>query len=245
MKLCVFGSSGRMGRLLLEEAGDSVIACYDVVPPGMKADVPLPEEVDVVLDFSLPSAWNDLDRLLSPSSAALVTGTTGLGYHEKEMLAGWVKERAVFASSNMSIGIYALGKLLSTAAEMLAGDFDLEIVECHHSGKIDSPSGTAITLAEIWENSGGGSSRRMFGRSGAAGPRSPGETGIHSLRGGDVVGDHQLYLLGKGERLLLSHSATGRRTFAAGALKAAEYLKGKAPGIYTMDDLMRRNWSGK
>jgi 4-hydroxy-tetrahydrodipicolinate reductase len=239
MKLCVFGSEGRMGRLVRDEAGDSVIACYDVIPPGRKADIPIPDEVDVVIDFSLPSAWKDLDRLLFPSSAALVTGTTGLGFIEKEMLAGWAKKRAVFVSSNMSIGIYVLGKLLESAAEMLAGDFDLEIVECHHSGKVDSPSGTALTLFDIWEKNGGGR-RKMLGRSGPAGPRSSDETGIHSLRGGDVTGDHQLYLLGKGERLLLSHSATGRRTFAAGALKAAEYVNGKAPGIYTMDDLVGR-----
>jgi len=244
MKLCIFGSEGRMGRLLREEAGDSVIACYDVVPPGTGVDVPLPEEIDVVIDFSLPSAWKDLDRLLSGSSAALVTGTTGLGFHEMEMLAGWAKVRAVFTSSNMSIGIYVLGKLLAYAGEMLAEDFDLEIVECHHSGKIDSPSGTALTLAGIWENCGGGG-QRMLGRSGAAGPRLPGETGIHSLRGGDVVGDHHLHLLGKGERLALSHSATGRRTFTAGALKAAEYINGKAPGIYTMDDLMQRGGIGE
>ncbi len=242
MKLCVFGSEGRMGRLLREEAGDSVIACYDVLPPGTKVDVPLPEEIDVVLDFSLPSAWKDLDRLLSTSGAALVTGTTGLGTEEMEMLAEWSKVRAVFVSSNMSVGIYVLGKLLASAGEMLSEDFDLEIVECHHSGKVDSPSGTALTFAEIWENSGGGP-RRVFGRSGAAGPRSPGETGIHSMRGGDVAGDHQLHLLGKGERLTLSHSATGRRTFAAGALRAAEYINGKSPGIYTMDDLIQR--SGK
>ncbi|MCK5116420.1 MAG: 4-hydroxy-tetrahydrodipicolinate reductase [Candidatus Aegiribacteria sp.] len=240
MKLCVFGSEGRMGRLLREEAGDSVIACYDMLPPGTRIDVPLPEEVDVVLDFSLPSAWKDLDSLLSTSGAALVTGTTGMGTEEMEMLAKWSKVRAVFASSNMSVGIYVLGKLLAYAAEMLAGDFDLEIVECHHAEKVDSPSGTALTLAGIWEECGGGG-QKMFGRSGAAGPRSPGETGIHSLRGGDVAGDHQLHLLGKGERLTLSHSATGRRTFAAGALKAAEYINGKSPGIYTMDDLIRKS----
>ncbi len=244
MKLCVFGSEGRMGRLVREEAGDSVAACYDVIQPGTSVDVPLPEEIDVVLDFSLPSAWNDLDRLISPGSAALVTGTTGLSTREKEMLAGWAEKRAVFASSNMSVGIYVLGKLLASAGEMLAEDFNLEIIECHHSGKVDSPSGTALTLAGIWEKSGGGG-RRMLGRSGPAGPRSPDETGIHSLRGGDVAGDHHLHLLGKGERLLLSHSATSRRTFAAGALKAAQYVIGKAPGIYTMDDLMRRNESGK
>jgi len=238
MKLCLFGSEGKMGQLIREEAGDSVVACYDRIPPGLKTDTPIPEEVDVVIDFSLPSAWNDLDKLLSPSSASLVTGTTGLGYTEKEMLARWARDRAVFVSSNMSIGIYVLGKLLASAAKMLAGDFDLEIVECHHSKKVDSPSGTALTLFEIWEKSGGGG-RKVYGRSGQTGPRPSGEIGIHSLRGGDVVGDHQLYLLGKGERLLLSHSATGRRTFAAGALKAAEFVNDKPPGIYTMDDMMQ------
>ncbi len=238
MKLCVFGSEGRMGKLIMEEAGDSVIACYDIIPPGWNADIPIPDEVDVVLDFSLPSAWKDLDGLLSRSSAALVTGTTGLSVLQEKMLAGWSKQRAVFASSNMSIGIYVLGKLLAYAGEMLAGEYDLEIVECHHSGKIDSPSGTALTLAEIWERSSGGD-RRLFGRSGRTEPRTHEEIGIHSMRGGDVAGEHQLHLLGKGERLLLSHSASGRRTFARGALRAAEFISGKPPGLYSMDDLMQ------
>ncbi len=228
-----------MGKIICEEAGNSVIARYDVIPPGRKADIPVPDEVEVVLDFSTPSAWKDLDTLLASTSAALVTGTTGLGSRENEMLVGWAEQRAVFASSNMSIGIYVLGKLLEYAGGMLAEDFNLEIVECHHSGKVDSPSGTALTLFDIWKRSGGGS-RKILGRSGSVGPRSFEETGIHSLRGGDVAGDHQLHLLGEGERLLLAHSATGRRTFAIGALKAAEYISGKVPGIYTMDDLMKR-----
>jgi 4-hydroxy-tetrahydrodipicolinate reductase len=238
MKLCVFGSEGRMGRLIREEAGSSVVACYDVKPPGLGVDTPLPDGVDVVVDFSLPAAWADLDRLISPSSAALVTGTTGLNGHQREMLDSWSVKRAVFASSNMSIGIYVLGKLLARAGEMLGDDFDLEVVECHHSGKVDSPSGTALTLVNIWEES-VGKGTRTFGRSGASGPRSPEEIGIHSLRGGDVPGDHQLHLLGRGERLLLAHSATGRRTFAAGALRAAEFITGREPGLYTMDDLFR------
>jgi len=241
MKLCIFGSEGRMGKLIREEAGDSVIACYDVIPPGIGSYTPVPEAVDVVLDFSLPSAWKDLDRLLDTTSAALVTGTTGLGPSEKEMLISWSGERAVFSSSNMSIGIYVLGKLLATAGQMLAEDFDLEIVECHHAGKVDSPSGTALALNDIWKKNGGGN-RETLGRSGKTGPRPHDETGIHSIRGGDVAGDHQLHLLGKGERLLLAHMATGRSTFATGALKAAEFVIGKTPGLYSMDDLM--NGSG-
>lgn len=237
MKLCVFGSEGRMGRLIREAAGDSVAACYDAVPPGTPPDVPLPGEVEVVLDFSLPSAWTDLDRLLSGSRAALVTGTTGLGPSHRARLERWATERPVFASSNMSVGIYALGRLLKLAGKMLAEDFVLELVEIHHGSKVDSPSGTALSLVDIWEECTGGGSRTM-GRSGPTGPRKPDETGIHSLRGGDVTGEHQLHLLGAGERLGLTHIATGRMTFVRGALKAAEFLLGRPPGLYSMADMM-------
>lgn len=237
MKLCVFGSEGRMGRLIRREAGDAVAACYDLVPPGTPPDVPMPEDIDVVLDFSLPSAWKDLDGLLEGSRAALVTGTTGLGPPQKVMLEAWARGRAVFAASNMSVGIHVLGRLLDTAAGMLSGDFDLEVVEIHHGGKVDSPSGTALGLVDIWEDHAGAGSR-MTGRSGAVGPRRSDEIGIHSLRGGDVAGEHQLHLLGSGERLTLSHAASGRRTFALGALRAAAFVAGRPPGLYTMEDML-------
>lgn len=237
MKLCVFGSEGRMGKLVRQEAGNSVAACYDVVPPGTSPEVPLPLEVEVVMDFSLPSAWNDLDRLISESGAALVTGTTGLGPSHMAMLKKWASERPVFASSNMSVGVYVLGRLLKLAGKMLAEDFVLELVEIHHGNKVDSPSGTALSLVNIWEECTGGGSRTM-GRSGPEGPRKPDQTGIHSLRGGDVTGEHQLHLLGSGERLVLTHIATGRMTFVRGALKAAEFLRGREPGLYSMEDMM-------
>ncbi|MBN2587920.1 MAG: 4-hydroxy-tetrahydrodipicolinate reductase [Candidatus Fermentibacteraceae bacterium] len=237
MRLCVFGSEGRMGRLIRDEAGDSVVACYDRVPPGTPPEVRLPDDVDVILDFSLPSAWGDLDLLMSPSRAALVTGTTGLGPSHMEMLDRWAGERAVFASANMSRGIYVLGRLLELAGRMLSRDFSLEVVEIHHGGKVDSPSGTALKLADIWESFAGQGVRTM-GRSGSVGPRKPVEIGMHSLRGGDVAGEHQLHLLGEGERLVLTHMITGRRTLALGALRAAEFLIGKEPGLYSMDDLM-------
>lgn len=238
MKIAVFGSEGRMGLLVRQEAENSAVACYDSISPGLSVDVPLPPEVDVVVDFSIPEAWTDLDRLLSGTTAGLVTGTTGLTDDHLNLLTRWSDERPVFWASNMSRGIYVLGKLLGSAASMLSGDFDLEIVEYHHSGKVDSPSGTALTLLEHWIENGGGD-RPVHGRSGPAGPRGRDETGIHSVRGGDVAGDHQLHLLGDGERLLLAHSATGRRTFAVGALKAADFIKGKPPGLYSMDDMMQ------
>jgi len=226
-----------MGRLLQEETGTSVLACYDSRPPGLDADTPLPDGVEVVIDFSLPSAWSDLDRLLERrKDVALVTGTTGIGPEGEELLRKWALVRPVFRSANMSLGVFVLGRLLAEAAQLLGDDFDLEIVEFHHRGKVDSPSGTAIRLFEIWRDS-RNAAHMLNGRHGAAGPRTPDEIGMHSVRGGDVAGEHQLHLLGDGERLLLSHAATGRRTFALGALRAAQFIIGREPGIYGMEDL--------
>ncbi len=241
MKICIFGSEGRMGRAVAAEAGDSVVAKYDVTPPGTPPDVPLSGEVDVVIDFSIPSAWKDLDILLKGTGAALVTGTTGLEKEHMDLMEKWAVERPVFHSLNMSRGIHVLGKLLEVAAGMLGKDFSLEIVEIHHGGKVDSPSGTALELASAWEGV-MGPSRRIMGRHGAAGPRRKDELGFHSLRGGDVPGEHQLHLLGDGERLVLTHAATGRRTFALGALKAAGFVAGKPPGLYSMEDMMNREF---
>lgn len=235
-RIAVFGSEGRMGRLVREEAGASVLACYDSHPPGLGPDIPLPAGTEAVIDFSLPSAWGDLDRILRGNVTALVTGTTGIGQAEEAMLLRWAEVRPVFRAANMSLGIYVLGRLLAEAAGLLGDGFDLEIVEFHHRGKMDSPSGTALSLLDIWRDSGGGASM-VTGRSGAVGPRGSSETGMHSVRGGDVAGEHQLHLLGDGERLLLSHMATGRRTFALGALRAASFVSGREPGIYGMEDI--------
>jgi 4-hydroxy-tetrahydrodipicolinate reductase len=238
MKCALFGSLGRMGSLVRQEADGrlEIVAAYDTVPPALLADVPLPPDVDVVIDFSTPLAWKDLDRLLEPSGAMLVTGTTGLGPGEDELLTKWSTGRAVFRASNMSRGVYVMGKLLGMASQMLGEDFDLELVEIHHRHKEDSPSGTALELLEIWQERHQG--ELIHGRQGCIGPRRRGEIGVHSVRGGDVPGDHELHILGPGERLLLVHRATDRSTFASGAVMAAEWLAGRAPGLYGMRDMM-------
>ncbi len=241
MRICLFGSEGRMGKTILQEAGDSVIARYDKAPPASAAGDPLPEDTQVVIDFSSPSAWPDLDLILSSCGAALVTGTTGLQQQHMEMLRRWAEDRPVFHSSNMSIGVYVLGRLLRNAGEMLPDDFVMELVELHHAGKVDSPSGTALGLVDIWEQCREEAAERAFGRYGPVGPRDRSETGIHSVRGGDVAGEHQVHLIGTGERLVLTHIATGRRNFALGALKAAEFVLGKEPGLYGMEDLLKGN----
>lgn len=241
--IAVFGCEGRMGRLvssLIKNSSDlELCAGYDIFQNGLSADNPLPGQTDVVIDFSSPSAWEDLDRLLSGSAGvSLVSGTTGLEEKHREKLRKWSEKRAVFYSPNMSRGIFALGRLLEKAAEMLSDEgFDIEIVEIHHRGKLDNPSGTALHMAEIWREQ-AGSGNLLWGRHGRTAPRNPEDICMHAVRGGDVVGEHQVHLLGNGERLILSHQATSRNTFALGALAAARFVAGlKSPGFYVMEDL--------
>ncbi len=236
----LFGGEGRMGAALRGEAADygvRIAAVYDISPPGIPGGTSLPLDIDVVIDFSAASAFQDLDRLLAGRPAALVTGTTGLGPAEKRLLEKWSADRAVFHSPNMSLGVHLLSMLVCEAARLSAGRFDLEIVETHHRGKVDSPSGTALRLLEAWTAGSGSELLPVNGRAGRAGPRRPDEAGLHAVRGGDVAGDHEVHLLGDGERLCLSHRSSGRRTFAIGALRAAVFVAGRGPGLYGMDDL--------
>ena len=244
--LAVFGSSGRMGRMVAEEAEGRfrITALYDRRPPGKPPGGTLAEGTDVVVDFSLPDAWDDLAGLLAGSTAALVTGTTGLEELQMDMIRRWSRERAVFQSFNMSRGVYVLGRLLEGAGAMLGGSADLELVETHHRSKVDAPSGTALTLLEAWSRT-AGEGGRVFGRHGAAGPRPQGEVGVHSVRGGDVPGDHRVMLLCEGEILELSHRAIGRRTFALGALAAADLIIESPPGLYGMNELLASSPTGE
>lgn len=230
MKCAVFGALGRMGRLLTEEAplfSIEITAGLDRGSPPV-----LPAGTDIVLDFSSPDAWKDLDTVLDCSPAGLVSGTTGLGPDALSMLRRWSLERPVFHSPNMSTGVFVLNSLVRKARDMLGEGFDLEVVEIHHRNKEDSPSGTALSLIQ------GMPGHRVLGRNGFTGRRPRGDIGVHSLRGGDVPGEHQVHLMGDGERLCLTHSATGRRVFALGALRAALFLIGKPPGLYGMEDML-------
>lgn len=243
-RLVVFGGGGRMGRAVRDAAGPefeilSVIGRDE----GRSGGEPvLPSGCDVVIDFSVPEAFRDLDSLLEGGSAALVSGTTGLGPGERAMLEKWSRDRAVFHSPNMSFGVYLLSRLVFEAARISGDSYDLEIVEYHHRAKQDSPSGTALRLLEAWKAGTGKDLRITSGRSGTSLRRTGDEAGVFSVRGGDVAGDHEINLLGDGERLLLAHRSSGRRTFAIGALLAASSISGRPPGLYGMDDLVR--WRG-
>ncbi len=214
IKAALFGSRGRMGRLLAEGSFDGV----EFIQGFDSGDDPaLDPRVQVVVDFSLPLAWNDLNRLLGGNTVPLVSGTTGLEQAELELLHRWAEERPVFYSSNMSVGVFVLNRLAEKAQELLDDSWDRELIEFHHRGKLDRPSGTAKKLMENW----------------------PGNTPSHSIRGGDLAGEHQLHYMGTGERLILTHSASSRGVFAAGAVRAAVFIAGrKSPGLYGMEDML-------
>jgi len=228
-KVAIFGSEGRMGRLFASRA----LGKLEIVQTFDKGDsCKLNSSVEVVIDFSQASAWEDLNTLLTGTDAALVSGTTGTGVNESRYLEKWSSVRPVFYSSNMSIGIYVLGKLMRIATDMLGDSFDRELVEFHHRNKKDSPSGTALSLLKNWPG------RVVIGRNGDSGEREPGTAGVHSVRGGDVAGEHHLYFLGNGERLAISHTATDRIVFVHGAIRAAEFIAGRPSGLYGMEDML-------
>lgn len=227
--VAVFGAMGRMGKLI-QSGSFSDVKIVQTFDQG--DELVLKPEVRVVVDFSLPVAWHSLDLLLKTGDAALVSGTTGIGEDERALLNKWALNRPVFYSSNMSIGIHVMKKLLVQAEKILGDSFDIELIEFHHNRKIDSPSGTALSLLD------GIPGRRVHGREGASGPRAHGEVGVHSVRGGDVAGEHHIHFLGQGERLVISHAATDRRIFAQGALRAVEFIADMDPGLYGMEDML-------
>jgi 4-hydroxy-tetrahydrodipicolinate reductase len=238
MRIAVVGARGRMGRTiaaLAEAQGMDVAVAIDT---GDRLSVLATSGAEVVIDFSSPAATTELAEIAAGAGIAIVSGTTGLGDDAHAALARASAKIPVAWEPNMSVGVHVLGALVAQAVEMLGPDFDIEIVEAHHHLKADAPSGTALRIAEIARDARGGA-RFVNGREGRPGPRAPAEIGIHAVRGGDVIGDHTVLLLGAGERIELVHRASSRELFASGALRIARWIKGKAPGRYGMSDVLR------
>jgi 4-hydroxy-tetrahydrodipicolinate reductase len=239
-RVIITGSKGRMGKMLL--------ACLPQHP-----DLRLAGEVDqgddlgalisatdVVVDFSSHSATATIAKLCAQHHKAMVIGTTGHSTEDRSQMTALSSQIPMVLSSNFSTGVNTLFWLTRKAAEILGPGFDLEIVEMHHRHKRDAPSGTARTLAEILAEV-----RRQqldqvlrHGRQGIVGERTSSEIGLHSVRGGDVVGDHTVMFAGAGERLELTHKASSRETFANGALRAAHWVVTRKPGLYDMQDVL-------
>jgi 4-hydroxy-tetrahydrodipicolinate reductase len=239
-RIIITGAKGRMGQALAACAKN--FRALEIVAQIDRDDdlAGVISQGDAVVDFSLHSATPGLVELCAKNRKAIVIGTTGHSDAEKKSISHWQSAIPMVWASNFSTGVNTLFWLTRKAAEILGPDFDLEIVEMHHRLKKDAPSGTATTLAEILADV-----RKLqldkaarHGRAGIVGERTAAEIGIHSIRGGDVVGDHTVIFANAGERLELTHKASSRETFANGALRAALWVVKQKPGIYDMQDVL-------
>jgi len=259
LRLAIVGVRGRVGQTLVrlaaeqrmvvtravarEDVGRDLGELHGAGPSGVTVEGDVSALAsggfDVAVDFSAADAVPDLAEAVTSAKAALVSGTTGLGPEALLALDEASQRIAVLWEPNMSLGVHVLGRLVRQAVLAMGESFDIEIVEAHHARKIDAPSGTALRLAEIAREARSPNPTVLqHGRQGRPGPRAAREIGMHAVRGGDIVGDHSVHLLGMGERLELVHRATSRDVFAHGALRAAAWIKGKAPGRYSVAELL-------
>ncbi len=238
MRIAVVGARGRMGRTIVALAADRGIDVAIAIDAGDRMSALATSGADVAIDFSSPGATTELADVAAGAGIAIVSGTTGLGEEARAALDRASARVPVAWEPNMSVGVHVLGALVARAIAMLGPDFDIEIIEAHHRLKADAPSGTALRVAEIAREARGGA-RFVHGREGRPGARGAAEIGVHAVRGGDVVGDHSVYLLGAGERIELIHRASSRELFASGALRFARWIAGKTPGRYAMDDMLK------
>lgn len=239
-KIIITGSKGRMGRAIAACASQHPeIKIAGQIDQGddLRAVI---TKGDVVIDFSSHTATPDIAALCAKHKKALVIGTTGHTDTETFQIRKLESKIPIVWASNFSTGVNTLFWLTRKAAEILGPDYDLEIIEMHHRHKHDAPSGTAKTLAEILA-----AARKLrlseaarHGRSGITGERTQSEIGIHSIRGGDVVGDHTVVFASNGERVELTHKASSRDTFGNGALRAAQWVAKQLPGLYDMQDVL-------
>ncbi len=261
LRIAVPGAGGRMGRMIIHVIADSPglalgVATERAGSPAIGQDAGLlagtsplgvrvtatdsPLTADVLVDFTAPEATATLVRRAAEAGVAAVIGTTGLGETERAAIELAAREIPIVCAANMSLGVNVLFGLLRQAARALGDQYDIEIVEAHHRQKKDAPSGTALAIADLLAETlkRDPATDYRHGRLGEVGARSEREIGIHAMRGGDIVGDHTVYFCGIGERIELSHRASSRETFARGALRAAEWLRDRDPGLYDMQDVL-------
>jgi len=239
-RLIITGSKGRMGKMLIACAAQNPeLQVTGQIDQGDDLRSVIGQG-DVVIDFSSHSATAGLAALCAEHRKPIIIGTTGHSQEDRSQITRLSSQIPMVLSSNYSTGVNTLFWLTRKAAEILGPGFDLEVVEMHHRLKQDAPSGTARTLVEILAEARGLQYDQAVrnGRAGIVGKRTAEEIGVHSIRGGDVVGDHTVIFAGIGERVELTHKASSRETFANGALRAALWVTLQAPGLYDMQDVL-------
>ncbi|MBE0495379.1 MAG: 4-hydroxy-tetrahydrodipicolinate reductase [Campylobacterales bacterium] len=255
LKIGIHGSTGRMGRMIIEnleedlEANVAVlhaIEAFSFTPPleAMVTDnlATLCEHSDVIIDFTLPVGTEALLEAAIKSPRPLVIGTTGLSEHQQNLLKEAATQMPILYSTNMSLGVAVMNRLVELASKSLR-EFDIEIVEQHHRYKKDAPSGTAMTLGEHAARGRGLDLNdvRISGRNGMIGERTKDEIAIMALRGGDIVGRHTVGFYNDGEFIEMNHTATSRNTFAKGAIRAAKWIAMQENGLYHISDCLGLN----
>jgi len=247
VNVLISGANGRMGKKVLEACllnpNVKAVCGVDIEENLTNKDFPIyssfsgvQENIDVIIDFSSPLALDSILSFAKANNCGVVLCSTGYSKEEIEKINAYSKEITLFRSANMSLGANVLIEAVKKVTSLLS-DFDVEIIEKHHNQKVDAPSGTALMLADavkevLTEK------YYTFGREGKVGKRKENEIGIHAVRGGNIVGEHDVLFAGLNETVTLSHTATDRSVFAIGAVKAAIFIKDKSSGLYNMQDLI-------
>ena len=238
LSILINGSKGRMGQAVAVAARESSLTIGGMVDVGDDMAAAMAKS-DVVIDFSFHAATRALLELAVAHRKPVVIGTTGHSAAEKAQLLALAAKVPCVWAGNFSVGVNLLFALTRRASAVLGADYDAEVVEMHHRFKKDAPSGTAARLLEIiLEERKLTAAALRHGREGITGERTPTEVGVHSLRGGEVVGDHTVIFAAIGERLELTHKASDRAVFARGAVRAARWVVTRPPGIYDMQDVL-------
>ena len=262
VKIAIVGANGRMGRMLIEatlkDENATLVAAFDRPGSpaigktagelvGLSCDVVVSDDfdggigaADCLIDFTRPEGTLEHLRICREKGVAMVIGTTGFEAEGKAAIAEAAQHVPVVFAPNMAVGVNLVFKLLDTAARILNQGYDIEIVEAHHKHKIDAPSGTALRMGEVVASALGRDLKEcaVYGREGVTGERDPSTIGFATVRGGDIVGDHNVMFCGTGERVEIAHRAGSRMPYALGSLRAARFLFGRKNGLYDMQDVL-------
>ena len=249
IKVVLSGCNGAMGRVLntiIDEMEDMmVVAGIDKNKDLYKNDYPVyessllvKEKCDVIIDFSNPAMLYELLEFCTNTKTGIVIATTGFNEEQEMKIKETSKKTPIFMSSNTSLGINLILELVKKSVNILNGEFDIEIIEKHHNKKLDAPSGTACMIAQAINEELNNSMKYKYGREDRVTKRDKSEIGIHSIRGGSIVGEHTVIFAGMDEIIEIKHTALSKSVFARGAIRAAQFISDKAPDLYTMKSLI-------
>lgn len=246
-RIILCGACGKMGgnvlSLLADDPDATAVCGVDLYPkeigiPVYTSFADVKEDADVIIDFSSPVGLAERLEYAKTHNLGIVLASTGFTADDQALVKEYAKSVAIFKTANLSLGVNLMQALVKAAAQVLGDAYDVEIIERHHNLKKDAPSGTALMLADSVNEAFDNSKRYVGGREGIVGAREKSEIGIHAVRGGTIVGEHEVMFAGEDEIITITHSARSKRVFAVGAIRAAKFLPQKVAGMYEMKHLL-------